>query len=72
MHERGTNVEELQCSLPSCYRNSCNFFLINVKVTEEIFMTEHATKSQYMYLYLCSVIPLAFNGKILNIPCHHW
>jgi hypothetical protein len=37
------------------------FFLINVKVTEEIFTTKYATESQYMYLYLCSVIPLAFN-----------
>jgi len=63
VYERETNVEELQSSLPSCYRNVCNFFLINAKVTEEIFTTEHATKSQYMYLYLCSVTPLAFNGK---------
>jgi hypothetical protein len=66
VYERGTNVEELQNSLPSCYRSVCNFFLINAKVTEEIFTTEHATKSQYMYLYFCSVMPLAFNGKNIN------
>ena len=63
VYEIGTNVEELQSSLPSSYRSVCNFFLINVKVTEEIFTTENATKSQYMYLYLCSVMSLAFNGK---------
>ena len=66
VYERGTNVQETQSSLPSYYRIVCNFFLINVKVTEEIFTTEHATKSQYMHLYLCSVMPLAFNGKYIK------
>jgi hypothetical protein len=58
-------MEKLQCSLSSCYRSVAIFSLINLKVTEGIFTSEYTTESQYINLYLCSVIviPLAFNGN---------